>query len=101
VRTSGYRPSGGTALRGRVVHRVQKGVVAVSAATGTFHISHPRLYGPAERTVIEPWLTQLSHLTMNAYAEPAAAEAAVLTVVESLPAPRPAAGRRPVMAQAA
>jgi hypothetical protein len=78
----------------------------VSAATGTFHISHPRLYGPAERTVIEPWLTQLTQQTLNAYAEPAAIQAAaVLTVVESLPVaetqPAPAAGRRPVLATAA
>ncbi|MFI0357963.1 hypothetical protein [Actinomadura sp. 9N407] len=76
----------------------------MSAATGTFHISHPRLYGPAERTVIEPWLTQLSHQTMNAYAEPAAVEAAaVLTMVESLPLVEsmPAAGRRRVLATAA
>lgn len=41
----------------------------MSAATGTFHLSHPRLDGPAERTVVELWLTDLSHATLNAYAE--------------------------------
>ncbi|MEW2354535.1 hypothetical protein [Spirillospora sp. NPDC029432] len=72
----------------------------------TFHLTHPRLDGPAERTVIEPWLTQLSHVTVNAYAEPAAA---VLAMVEPLPAPQPTAqsapqpatGRRLVLAEAA
>ncbi|MFC5746951.1 hypothetical protein [Actinomadura rugatobispora] len=80
----------------------------MSAATGTFHLSHPRLYGPAERTVIEPWLTELSHQTMNAYADTApvqavaapAEEAALLALVEELPAARPAA-RRGVLATAA
>jgi hypothetical protein len=77
----------------------------VSAATGTFHLSHPRLYGPAERTVIEPWLTELSHQMVNAYAETAhvqaAEEAAVLAVVEALPAARPAAVHRTALAEAA
>ncbi|WP_344593763.1 hypothetical protein [Actinomadura vinacea] len=78
----------------------------MSAATGTFHLSHPRLYGPAERTVIEPWLTQPAHQTMNAYAEVAQAEvvtaedaAALLAVVERLRTPRPA--HRTVLAEAA
>ncbi|XVQ09286.1 hypothetical protein ACQP1W_43260 [Spirillospora sp. CA-255316] len=81
----------------------------MSAATGTFHLSHPRLYGPAERTVIEPWLTELSHQMVNAYAETAqvqavaapAEEAAVLAVVEALPAARTAAARRTALARAA
>ncbi|TYK52365.1 hypothetical protein [Actinomadura decatromicini] len=58
----------------------------MSAATGTFHLSYPRLDGPAERTVVEPWLTDLSHATLNAYAETAAAPA--LAPVETLPAAR-------------
>ena len=91
MRTSGYIPSGGTGPQGEGASTgTPKGVVAVSAATGTFHISHPRLHGPAERTLIQPWLTDLSHPTMNAYTEIApcrtGAEAAVLTVVEPLPA---------------
>jgi hypothetical protein len=47
----------------------------------TFHLSHPRLDGPAERTIVEPWLTGLSHATLNAYAE----TAAPLAEVEALP----------------
>ncbi|MEV5830237.1 hypothetical protein AB0L25_32190 [Spirillospora sp. NPDC052242] len=47
----------------------------------TFHISRPRLDGPAERTVVQPWLTELTHATMNAYAEPPRA----LAPVETLP----------------
>ncbi|MCP9949700.1 MULTISPECIES: hypothetical protein [Actinomadura] len=67
-------------------------------ATGTFHLSRPRLDGPAERTVVEPWLTQLSHATLNAYAETTGplAEVEALPVrpvpaVRSLPARRVAA----------
>lgn len=79
-----------------------KGVVAVrSAATHTSHLTHPRLHGPAERTVIEPWLTRLSHLTINAYAETAEVAATpVLAAVETLPASRTLAGRRRIAALA-
>lgn len=63
----------------------------MSAATGTFHLSHPRLDGPAERTVVEPWLTELSHASLNAYTEPAPA----LAPVEALPVrQRPVPARR-------
>ncbi|MFC4049210.1 hypothetical protein ACFOY4_05900 [Actinomadura syzygii] len=70
----------------------------MSAATGTFHLSYPRLDGPAERTVVEPWLTDLSHATLNAYAETAAVTApAALAPVEALPAPpAPRVPARPV-----
>lgn len=67
------------------------------AATGTFHLSHPRLDGPAERTVVEPWLTELSHATLNAYAETSPA----LAPVEALPmrpSARPMPGRRVAVA---
>ncbi len=50
------------------------------AVEATFHISRPRLDGPAERTVVQPWLTELTHATMNAYAEPPRALAAVETL---------------------
>ncbi|QKW38157.1 hypothetical protein HUT06_32570 [Actinomadura sp. NAK00032] len=67
----------------------------MSAATGTFHLSHPRLDGPAERTVVEPWLTELSHATLNAYAD----TAPPLAVVEALPLrPQPAPARRVAVA---
>lgn len=66
--------------RGR---RVKEGVLAVSEATGTFHLTHPRLDGPAERTIVQPWLTELTHATLNAYAEVPSA----LAVIEPLPAP--------------
>ncbi|XRQ12448.1 hypothetical protein ACN3XK_16610 [Actinomadura welshii] len=62
----------------------------MSAATDTFHLSHPRLDGPAERTVVEPWLTELPHATLNAYAETSPA----LAPVEALPL-RPAPAARP------
>ncbi|MFA1547634.1 hypothetical protein [Actinomadura chokoriensis] len=65
----------------------------MSAATGTFHLSRPRLDGPAERTVVEPWLTELPHASLNAYAAPAPAPA--LAAVETLPVrPRPVPARR-------
>ncbi len=63
------------------LHRSKEGALAVSAATGTFHLTHPRLDGPAERTVVEPWLTELPHATLNAYAE----TAPPLAAVEALP----------------
>ncbi|NKZ03690.1 hypothetical protein [Actinomadura latina] len=62
----------------------------MSAATDTFHLSHPRLDGPAERTVVEPWLTGLSHASLNAYAETAPA----LAPVEALPVRQRPARRR-------
>ncbi|GAA2599429.1 hypothetical protein SMC26_20075 [Actinomadura fulvescens] len=70
------------------------------------HLSRPRLDGPAERTLVEPWLTQTTtSLTLNAYAdagftgvaEPEITVAA-LAAVEPLPAQRPAAPRRVAMA---
>ncbi|MBG6091620.1 hypothetical protein [Actinomadura viridis] len=77
----------------------------MSAATGTFHLTHPRLDGPAERTVVEPWLTELSHLTVNAYAEhawPGSAEAAPpLAMIETLSAPAPVPARHAALAEAA
>ena len=67
----------------------------MSAATGTFHLSDPRLDGPAERTVVEPWLTDLSHASLNAYAETAPA----LAAVEALPVrSRPVPARRVAVA---
>ncbi|MGP4024220.1 hypothetical protein [Actinomadura sp. 3N407] len=68
----------------------------MSAATGTFHLSHLRLDGPAERTVVEPWLTELPHATLNAYAETSPA----LAPVEALPM-RQAPSTRPVPARIA
>jgi hypothetical protein len=62
----------------------------------TFHLSGPWLAGPAERTVIQPWLTYTpSHLALNAYTEVHADDTRVaplarrLTAVEPVPAPRP------------
>ncbi|MGI5207747.1 hypothetical protein ACQEU6_40010 [Spirillospora sp. CA-108201] len=67
----------------------------MSAATGTFHLTHPRLDGPAERTVVEPWLTDLSHAALNAYAE----TAPPLAAVEALPVrPQPLPARRVAVA---
>ncbi|MEV0663402.1 hypothetical protein ACIBI3_30600 [Actinomadura luteofluorescens] len=67
----------------------------MSAATGTFHLTHPRLDGPAERTVVQPWLTELSHATLNAYAE----TAPPLAAVEALPVrPQPLPVRRVAVA---
>lgn len=75
-------------------HRVKEGVLEVSAATGTFHLSHPRLDGPAERTVVEPWLTELPHATLNAYAETAPALAPVEALpTRATPTTRPAPAR--------
>ncbi|TDC61584.1 hypothetical protein E1200_28645 [Actinomadura sp. GC306] len=75
----------------------------MSAATDTFHLSHPRLDGPAERTVVEPWLTELTHATLNAYAETSPETSPVLAPVEALPlravpSARPEPGRVAVAA---
>ncbi|GAA4149682.1 hypothetical protein GCM10022416_45260 [Actinomadura keratinilytica] len=43
--------------------------MAVSDPARTFHLTRPWLYGPAERTLIEPWLTTLSGQVLNAYDE--------------------------------
>ena len=48
--------------------------MAVSEPNRTFHLSRPWLYGPAERTLIEPWLTSFSGQVLNAYAEVKAVE---------------------------
>lgn len=56
-----------------------------------FHLTHPRLDGPAERILVQPWLTELSHAALNTYAEtPAPAAVPALAVVETLPERRPA-----------
>jgi len=68
----------------------------MSAATDTFHLSHLRIDGPAERTVVEPWLTGLAHAALNAYAETSPA----LAPVEALPR-RPAPSARPEPARIA
>ncbi|MFI0370536.1 hypothetical protein ACH35V_21940 [Actinomadura sp. 1N219] len=69
------------------------------AATGTFHLSHPRLDGPAERTVVQPWLTDLSHASLNAYAETPPALAPVEALpMRAAPALRPAPARVAVAA---
>jgi hypothetical protein len=62
----------------------------MSAATGTFHLSHPRFDGPAERTVVEPWLTELSHAALNAYSDTVPDTAPALAAVEALPVRRSA-----------
>ncbi|WP_433473612.1 hypothetical protein ACQPZP_33055 [Spirillospora sp. CA-142024] len=70
-------------------------------ATGTFHLSHPRLNGPAERTVVEPWLTGLSHATLNAYAETSGPLAEIEALpVRPVPAVRPLPARRVAVAAA-
>ncbi|MDL4777486.1 MULTISPECIES: hypothetical protein [Thermomonosporaceae] len=58
----------------------------MSEATGTFHLAQPRLQGPAERTLVQPWLTEMSNLALNAYAETAPPPARALAVVEALSA---------------
>ncbi|WP_158581611.1 hypothetical protein [Actinomadura spongiicola] len=75
----------------------------MSAVTGTFHLSHPRLDGPAERTVVEPWLTELSHAVLNAYTDGTVEITPELAPVEALPV-RPALSAlsaRPVAARPA
>jgi hypothetical protein len=105
MRISGYIPFPVRRSQGEGATGVPKGVVAVSAATGTSHLSRPRLYGPAERTVVEPWLTELSHLAINAYAETMAADSSenlpALALVECLPAPSPVAASHAPLAKAA
>ncbi|MFG2003584.1 hypothetical protein ACGFNU_30925 [Spirillospora sp. NPDC048911] len=58
------------------------------------HLSRPWLSGPAERTVVEPWLTHTAaSLALNTYAEPEipVAAPAAIAVVEPLPIYRPLA----------
>lgn len=57
----------------------------------THHLARPAWYGPAERTLIEVWLTDLSGLNLNGYAEAPAPIAAVVPLparraVPALPA---------------
>ncbi|WP_157430118.1 hypothetical protein [Actinomadura oligospora] len=33
------------------------------------HLSRASLTGPAERTIVEPWLSELTRLPLNAYAD--------------------------------
>lgn len=46
------------------------------------HLSSPALHGPAERTLIELWLTDLGGLMLNGYTE-APAPARALVAAES------------------
>jgi hypothetical protein len=55
--------------------------VVVSEMIGTFHLIRPWLYGPAERTLIEPWLTSVRQV-LNAYAEVAVEEEAIVIPVQ-------------------
>ncbi|WP_067461084.1 hypothetical protein [Actinomadura macra] len=72
----------------------------MSEATGTFHLSRPRLDGPAERTVVQPWLTELSHAALNAYVEipPALALVEALPIETPMPVPVHATERRVALA---
>ncbi|WP_030171161.1 hypothetical protein [Spirillospora albida] len=47
-----------------------------------FHLTHPRLDGPAERVLVQPWLTELSNAALNTYTE---TSAPALAAVEALP----------------
>ncbi|WP_119727584.1 hypothetical protein [Thermomonospora amylolytica] len=56
---------------------------------GTAHIAHASLHGPAERTLIEPWLTEYAGLMTNAYPEAPASSTGPddrLATVTALPA---------------
>ncbi|MFC0038736.1 hypothetical protein [Actinomadura rayongensis] len=58
----------------------------------TFHLTHPRFHGPAERTLVEPWLGELSGLSLNGYTETAPSTGPALlpsplSVVEALITP--------------
>ncbi|MFI0449501.1 hypothetical protein [Actinomadura sp. 6N118] len=56
------------------------------------HLSRPRLDGPAERTLVEPWLTHTpTNLALNTYMDVAEPEVTVaaLAAVEPLPVYRP------------
>ncbi|POM27695.1 hypothetical protein BTM25_21140 [Actinomadura rubteroloni] len=58
----------------------------------TFHLTHPRFHGPAERTLVEPWLGELSGLALNGYTETAPSARPALvpsppSVVEALVTP--------------
>ncbi|ACY96885.1 MULTISPECIES: hypothetical protein [Thermomonospora] len=52
----------------------------------TSHIAHARLTGPAERTLIEPWLTEHTGLMTNAYPD-GPAPLATVTALDPQPVP--------------
>ncbi|MQY06400.1 hypothetical protein [Actinomadura macrotermitis] len=57
----------------------------------TFHLTHPQLHGPAERTLVEPRLSAMSNPALNAYAEAPPLVPGGLSLVEILSAaPQPA-----------
>ncbi|KAB2347411.1 hypothetical protein [Actinomadura rudentiformis] len=61
------------------------------------HLSRPRLDGPAERTLVEPWLTHTpTNLALNTYMDVAEPEVTVaaLAPVEPLPVYVPVTPRR-------
>ncbi|SEG55902.1 hypothetical protein SAMN04489712_106269 [Thermomonospora echinospora] len=67
---------------------------------GKSHIAHASLDGPAERTLIEPWLTEYAGLMTNAYPDErprAAAETHRLATVTALD-PQPTPPARTVLA---
>ncbi|MFC4911397.1 hypothetical protein [Actinomadura gamaensis] len=46
-------------------------VVMGSANGSSQHLSRASLNGPAERTIVEPWLSELARLPLNTYADEA------------------------------
>lgn len=49
------------------------------------HVSQSWLYGPAERTLIEPWLTGHAGLMTNAYPDPPLPDVTIPDTIASLP----------------
>ncbi|WP_067818009.1 hypothetical protein [Actinomadura kijaniata] len=53
----------------------------------TFHLTRSHLDGPAERTLVQPWIGELSGLSLNAYPDESRPTGSrpPLAVVEPLP----------------
>lgn len=59
---------------------------------GRSHIAHARLTGPAERTLIEPWVTEYTGLMTNAYPDEAPVPLATVTALDPQPVATTGAG---------
>ncbi|MGI5164387.1 hypothetical protein ACQEU3_08540 [Spirillospora sp. CA-253888] len=64
----------------------------------TFHLTHPNLHGPAERTLVQPWIGELTGLALNAYTDEPHRTPGALTGLDALSAPAPVAGSRVALA---
>ncbi|WP_067477777.1 hypothetical protein [Actinomadura hibisca] len=64
----------------------------------TFHLTHPNLHGPAERTLVQPWIGELTGLALNAYTDEPHPAPGALTGVDTMSVPLAVTGSRVALA---